>query len=321
MSEEKMTAAFAASVEFFIGTLSELLILFVLISMLVFVLQDRFPAKRIQALLSSGRGYFTAAVLGAITPFCSCSTLPMVVGMLRANAAFGPVMTFLLTSPLLNPVLVVLLFTVFGGPFTLLYSLGVLLISLTAGMVLSFFRFERFVTLPELTPCGCSANAPGEDERGQNELKPTLWSFNYLRSLFVRAVSETKSFLPHLLFGVLVGAVIHGYVPADFFNSLSSLNSWLLIPVAALIGIPLYVRASSMLPLALSLVGKGMSYGSVMALTIGGAGASLPEMIILKRIFQWPLMLAFVGVVFLTACITGFSIDTFLNNDSFGLGA
>ncbi len=321
MSQEKMTTAFAASVEFFIGTLSELLILFVLISMLVFVLQDRFPAKRIQALLSGGRGYFTAAALGAITPFCSCSTLPMVVGMLRANAAFGPVMTFLLTSPLLNPVLVVLLFTVFGAPLTLLYSLGVLLISLTAGMVLSFFRFERFVTLPELTACGCSASAPGQDLRGEDEAKPTLWSFNYMRSLFVRAVSETKSFLPHLLFGVLVGAAIHGYVPADFFKSLSSLNSWLLIPVAALIGIPLYVRASSMLPLALSLVGKGMSYGSVMALTIGGAGASLPEMIILKRIFQWPLLLAFVGVVFLTACLTGFSIDTFLNNGSFGLGA
>jgi uncharacterized membrane protein YraQ (UPF0718 family) len=316
MSGEPMSGAFAASVEFFISTLTELLILFVLISMLVFVLQDRFPAKRIQALLSGGRGYFTAAALGAITPFCSCSTLPMLVGMLRAKAAFGPVMTFLLTSPLLNPVLVVLLITVFGGPLTLLYSLGVLLISLTAGIILSFFRFERFVTLPELTSCGCSAGSSSEDL-----VKPNQWSNTYFRSLFVRAISETKSFLPHLLFGVLVGAVIHGYVPADFFKSLSSINSWLLIPIAALIGIPLYVRASSMIPLALSLVGKGMSYGSVMALTIGGAGASLPEMIILKRIFQWPLMLAFVGVVFITACITGVSIDVLLHNGSFVLGA
>lgn len=321
MSGEKMAGAFAASIEFFIGTFSELLILFVLISMLVFVLQDRFPAKRIQALLSGGRGYFTAAALGAITPFCSCSTLPMLVGMLRANAAFGPVMTFLLTSPLLNPVLVVLLFTVFGGPLTLLYSLGVLLISLTAGMVLSYFRFERFVTLPELTSCGCSGGSSNQDVRGEDALKPNQWSLNYVRSLFVRAVSETKSFLPHLLFGVLVGAVIHGYVPAEFFKSLGSLNSWLLIPIAALIGIPLYVRASSMIPLALSLVGKGMSYGSVMALTIGGAGASLPEMIILKRIFQWPLLLAFIGVVFITACMTGVSIDLLLHSGSFAMGA
>ncbi|MDZ7869264.1 MAG: permease [Rheinheimera sp.] len=321
MSGEQMAGSFAASVEFFIGTFSELVILFVLISMLVFVLQDRFPAKRIQALLSGGRGYLTAAALGAITPFCSCSTLPMLVGLLRANAAFGPVMTFLLTSPLLNPVLVVLLFTVFGGPLTLLYSLGVLLISLTAGMLLSFFHFERFVTLPELTSCGCNGGASNDNVRGEDVLKPTQWSFNYIRSLFVRAVSETKSFLPHLLFGVLVGAVIHGYVPADFFKSLSSINSWLLIPIAALIGIPLYVRASSMIPLALSLVGKGMSYGSVMALTIGGAGASLPELIILKRIFQWPLMLAFIGVVFITACITGMSIDLLLHNGSFAMGA
>jgi len=315
MSGEKMAESFAASVEFFIGTFSELLILFVLISMLVFVLQDRFPAKRIQALLSGGRGYFTAAALGAITPFCSCSTLPMLVGMLRANAAFGPVMTFLLTSPLLNPVLVVLLFTVFGGPLTLLYSLGVLTVALVAGWVLSLLRFERFVTLPELTSCGCSAGASS-----QEVARPAQWSFDYGRSLFVRAIRETSSFLPHLLFGVLVGAVIHGYVPADFFKSLSSINSWVLIPIAALIGIPLYVRASSMIPLALSLVGKGMSYGSVMALTIGGAGASLPEMIILKRIFQWPLLLAFIGVVFLTACLTGVSIDTFVHNGNFGLG-
>lgn len=321
MSVEKMAESFAASVEFFIGTFSELLILFVLISMLVFVLQDRFPAKRIQALLSGGRGYFTAAALGAITPFCSCSTLPMLVGMLRANAAFGPVMTFLMTSPLLNPVLVVLLFTVFGGPLTLLYSLGVLLISLTAGRVLSYFRFERFVTLPELTSCGCSANLLKENVPAGDVLKPSQSPLHYIRSLFVRAVNETKNFLPHLLFGVLVGAVIHGYVPAEFFKSLASLNSWLLIPIAALIGMPLYVRASSMIPLALSLVGKGMSYGSVMALTIGGAGASLPEMIILKRIFQWPLMLAFVGVVFITACMTGVSIELLLHNGKFVVGA
>lgn len=315
MSDEKMTAAFTSSVEFFVSTLSELLFLFVLISMLVFVLQDRFPTKRIQALLSGGKGYFTAAALGAITPFCSCSTLPMLVGLLRANAAFGPVMTFLLTSPLLNPMLVVLLFTVFGGPLTLLYSVGVLAIALVAGMLLSFFHFERFVTLPELTRCGCSGSASSQDA-----VKPPLWSINYVRSVFVRSIRETKSFLPHLLFGVLVGAVIHGYVPADFFKSLSNLNSWILIPIAALIGIPLYVRASSMLPLTLSLVGKGMSYGSVMALTIGGAGASLPELIILKRIFQWPLLLAFIAVVFLTACLTGISIDIFLHNGNFGLG-
>ncbi len=308
MNEPMFSPAFAASVEFFIGTLSELLLLFILISMLVMVLQDRFPAARIQALLSGGRGYLTAAALGAITPFCSCSTLPMLVGMLRANAAFGPVMTFLLTSPLLNPVLVVLLLSVFGAALTLLYSAAVLLIALTAGVLLSWLNFQRFVTLPELKSCSCSSDAAVATPAPARS-----FSGPYLQSLFGRALTETKSFLPHLLFGVLVGAVIHGYIPTGFFQQLGNLNQWILIPIAALLGIPLYVRASSMIPLALSLVGKGMSYGSVMALTIGGAGASLPEMIILKRIFQWPLLLAFIAVVFLTACITGFSIDFLLN--------
>lgn len=307
MNEPMTAPSFAASVDFFIGTLSELLLLFVLISMFVLVLQDRFPAKRIQALLSGGRGYLTAAALGAITPFCSCSTLPMLVGMLRANAAFGPVMTFLLTSPLLNPVLVVLLLSVFGPTLTLLYSGAVLFIALTAGVVLSTLNFQRFVTLPELVSCACSSAVAAD-----MPLTPPPFSASYLQTLFKRALLETKTFLPHLLFGVLVGAVIHGYVPSVFFQQLSALNHWLLIPIAAVIGIPLYVRASSMIPLALSLVGKGMSYGSVMALTIAGAGASLPEMVILKRIFQWPLLLAFIAVVFLTACLTGFSIDALL---------
>lgn len=309
MNEPMFSPAFAASVEFFIGTLGELLLLFILISMLVMVLQDRFPAARIQALLSGGRGYLTAAALGAITPFCSCSTLPMLVGMLRANAAFGPVMTFLLTSPLLNPVLVVLLLSVFGPALTLLYSAAVLLIALLAGVLLSWLNFQRFVTLPELKSCGCSSS----DAAVAAPAPERSFSGPDLQSLFGRALTETKSFLPHLLFGVLVGAVIHGYIPTGFFQQLGNLNQWILIPIAALIGIPLYVRASSMIPLALSLVGKGMSYGSVMALTIGGAGASLPEMIILKRIFQWPLLLAFIAVVFLTACITGFSIDFLLS--------
>jgi len=308
MNELMFSPAFTASVEFFIGTLSELLLLFILISMLVMVLQDRFPAARIQALLSGGRGYLTAAALGAITPFCSCSTLPMLVGMLRANAAFGPVMTFLLTSPLLNPVLVVLLLSVFGAALTLLYSAAVLLIALTAGVLLSWLNFQRFVTLPELKSCSCSSDAAVATPAPARS-----FSGPYLQSLFGRALTETKSFLPHLLFGVLLGAVIHGYIPTGFFQQLGNLNQWILIPIAALLGIPLYVRASSIIPLALSLVGKGMSYGSVMALTIGGAGASLPEMIILKRIFQWPLLLAFIAVVFLTACITGFSIDFLLN--------
>ncbi|ALS96822.1 permease [Lacimicrobium alkaliphilum] len=295
-------AMFYEAVRFFVTTLAELLVLFVLISMLVIWLQHKLPRARVQALLSGGSGYFSAAAMGAITPFCSCSTLPMMVGLLRSKAAFGPVMTFLFTSPLLNPVLMVLLWSLFSLPLMLLYMSMVLLVAVSSGLLLQYFGFERFVVLPQ--------EAVGSVATSQVKGAPSLVG------LFKQAVRETRSFLPYLLLGVLAGSLIHGYVPASLLASVSSNGQWWLIPLAAAGGILLYIRASTMLPLAASLVAKGVSLGPVMALTIGGAGASLPEMIMLKRIFHWPLMLAFILVVLGMACVTGFGIQFLLEGQS-----
>lgn len=302
-----MSEVLSASLHFFVSTLTELLVLFVAITMFVLWLQQKFPAEKIQALLSGGSGYFSAAALGAITPFCSCSTLPMLTGMLKARADFGPVMTFLFTSPLVNPMLVALLLSVFGWQLTLIYSVSVLGISLLAGYLLAYFGFDRYVILvqPQSSCCNVSTAAPTPATKPA----PATQNFAATSALFFEALQETKKLLPHLVLAVLVGTLIHGYVPAEFFAQLAGQAGGWLIPLAALLGIPLYVRASSMIPLALSLVAKGMTYGSVMALTISGAGASLPELIILKRIFHWPLLLAFIAVVFSTACLTGFAID------------
>ena len=302
-----MSEVLSSSLHFFVSTLAELLVLFVGISMFVLWLQQKFPAAKIQALLSGGSGYLSAAALGAITPFCSCSTLPMLTGMLKAHADFGPVMTFLFTSPLLNPMLVVLLLSVFDWQMTLIYSMAVLGISLLAGYLLAYFGFERYVILaqPQSSCCNANAAAPAP----ATTTTTATPNFAATGALFFEALQETRKLLPHLALAVLVGTLIHGYVPAEFFRQLVGQADIWLIPLAALLGIPLYVRASSMIPLALSLVAKGMSYGSVMALTISGAGASLPELIILKRIFHWPLLLAFIFVVFSTACLTGFAID------------
>ncbi|KKO45428.1 permease [Arsukibacterium ikkense] len=287
------------SAQFFVIVFSELVLLFVLISMLVSWLQLKIPKARVQALLSGKSGYMLAAGLGAITPFCSCSTLPMMVGLLRAKAAFGPVMTFLFTSPLLNPFLIAMLWVIFGFKLLLIYSVAVLAVAIGSGVILQTLNFQRYVTLPQPANSCCGA--------AQDSMSPPPgWSF---KGLAQHAIKETRSFLPHIALGVAVGAVIHGYVPASLLAGLASSNPWWLIPAAALSGILLYVRASTMLPLAATLVAKGVSLGTVMALTIGGAGASLPEMIILKRIFQWPLMLAFVLVVLGTAILTGCSIQ------------
>jgi uncharacterized protein len=298
MESIMLNPALFNAVKFFIITFSEMLLLFVLISLLLVWLQYKLPKHKVQALLNGQSGYFTAALLGAITPFCSCSTLPMMVGLLRANAAFGPVMTFLFTSPLLNPVLIALLWLMFGLKLTLIYSVGVLSLAILSGIVLQHFNFQRFVVLPDSS---CSANSTTE-----NTTRLT-W-----RTALQQAIMQTRGFVPHLALGVAVGSIVHGYVPDSILQQMSTDNSWWLIPTAALSGILLYVRASSMLPIAASLVAKGVSLGAVMSLTIGGAGASLPEMIILKRVFQWPLMTAFILVVLGTACATGFSINLLL---------
>ncbi len=129
------------------------------------------------------------------------------------------------------------------------------------------------------------------------------------KKLLVDTSKQFISFAPYMMIGVAVGALLHGYVPQNAFENLQGYNVIVIIPLAAVIGVFLYVRASTMVPIATALIAKGMTMGSVISLTIAGAGASLPEMIMMKRMFHWPLMFAFIFVVFATACITGFAIE------------
>ena len=323
MAQQAVSAA-----EFFIWTLSELAILFLLISIFVSYINFKLPPETIKRVLAGNRGYGIAVSLGAVTPFCSCSTLPMTIGLLKARAAFGPVMTFLFTSPLLNPFIVGLFVVSFGLKITVIYSLFVVMLAVCSGAMLQYLNFDRFIkrdlfesanqsscdAADESASTGCGSSC-GEEQgvketktSGCNESPVKVNKINY-RSLINESLSQFVSFLPYMMLGVGIGAVLHGFVPASFFSDLSTTNVYLLIPTAAIVGVFLYVRASTMVPIALSLSAKGMSMGAIMSLTIGGAGASLPEMIMLKRLFQWPLLFAFILLVFTTACLTGLAIE------------
>lgn len=295
---------------FFITTFTELAVLFIIISFVVSVINDKLPPEKIKKLLSGNRGYGIAVSLGALTPFCSCSTLPMTIGLIKARAAFGPVMAFLFTSPLLNPFIVGLFWITFGAKVTLIYGVFVILLAIVSGYFLEKFHFERFIKEDLLKP-SCDEKS-GNDKKGvskstyaQNQQpKPQHW-----KKLLLDTTKQFISFAPYMMIGVAVGALLHGYVPQNAFDNLNGYNVVAIIPLAAVVGVFLYVRASTMVPIATALIAKGMSMGSVISLTIAGAGASLPEMIMLKRMFHWPLMFAFIFVVFATACITGFAIE------------
>jgi len=297
------------ALEFFIVVFSELAILFIAISFVVSFINQKLPPEKIKRLLSGNRGYGIAVGLGAVTPFCSCSTLPMTIGLIQARAAFGPVMAFLFTSPLLNPFIVGLFWLTFGAKITLIYGVFVVVLAMISGVILEKLKFDRFIRADILNkpangtckedscnPDGCADQA--------TEIRALKW-----KRLFIETIKQFISFAPYMVMGVAVGAVLHGYVPENAFSSLAGQNLLLLIPLSAIIGVFLYVRASTMVPIATSLVAKGMAMGAVMSLTIAGAGASLPEMIMMKKMFHWPLLIAFVFVVFATACITGFAIE------------
>lgn len=304
------------SADMFIQLFVELSLLFIIISYAVALINQKLPAEKIQKLLGGrqGRGYLTAAALGAVTPFCSCSTIPMLIGLLKARAGFGPTMTFLFTSPLLNPIVIALFIPVLGLQVTLWYAGLALSASIIAGGLLQYFGFNRYIKQEMLKTkaSGCSTSGDvnqvtsccGSTEK-QNE--PTIW-----QKAWEESWSLFRSMFPYMLIAMLIGAFVHGFVPADFFAEVAGADNPAAIPTAALIGIPLYIRVTALLPLVGSFIAKGVSIGAIIALVIGSGGASLPEMILLRRLFYWPLMLAFLVVIFSMAVISGFTFNLFV---------
>ncbi|MEZ9175215.1 permease [Vibrio kanaloae] len=321
---------------------TELIILFLAISYIVGVLQDFLTPEKIQSILSSknGKGYFIAALLGSITPFCSCSTIPFLKGLLRAKAGFGPMMVFLFASPLLNPVIIGLFVVTFGWKIAIFYFSIAMTVSVVAGYVLEKLGFERYVK-PEAyeavgaSACGTSCSDSSEKKAvdksaplaaknsccGDSEPKVEVSCCSADGSAAATIVEEKESgrwlriwhstwkdfkqVFPYLMLGIAIGSFIYGFIPTDLIAEYAGEATWYAIPVAAIIGIPLYIRAEAVIPLSAALVKKGMALGSVMALIIGSAGASLTEVILLKSIFKNQMIAAFLFVILTMAMAAG----------------
>ena len=267
----------------------ELTLLFLLISYIVGALQEYIPPAKIQSILSgkNGKGYLVAGLLGAITPFCSCSTIPFLKGLLRAKAGFGTMMVFLFASPLLNPIIIGLFAVTFGLGVTVFYFVLAMGVSVIAGYSLEKLGFERFIkgeayVEPQVSSCGSGC---------------TKTPVNKWRAIWQVTWVDFKKVLPYLMGGIALGSLIYGFMPTEFVSAMASEENPLAVPIAAIIGIPLYIRAEAVIPLSAALAAKGMSLGAVMALIIGSAGASLTEVILLKSIFKNQMIVAFLTVI------------------------
>jgi len=287
----------------FLSLMGELTFLFILINFLVNLLQQHLSEEKIQQILGSqnGNGYFTAALLGSMTPFCTCSTIPILKGLIKAKAGFGPTMVFLFTSPLLNPMIIIIFATMFGLKITIFYMTLALGYSLSASIILSKLNFDKYLII-ENNSNSCSCTSQSANKTPSSDFMLALNN----------SWKEFLSILPYLIISALIGAIIYGYIPNDFISRYINQDNKFAIPVAAVIGIPLYVRASILIPLASVLVAKGVSLGAMLALIIGGSGASLPELIMLKSLFRLPLLLTFIFIILSMAIFGGYAIQIIL---------
>lgn len=274
----------------------ELTVLFIFISFLVSLLQQKFTEERIKQILNRPNkwtGYLYGTGLGALTPFCSCSTIPILAGLLSSKAPFGPSISYLIASPLLNPVIIIMLWTLLGWKLTLYYFIIIVIFSMLIGIVWERLGLEHSVKKVKV-----------RRGNGTNDESVPKWRL---------AIRDAWSFfyplLPYLLIGVFIGAIIHDFIPQDIIVKYAGSDKPWAIPIASVIGIPMYIRAETMLPIGSALVGKGMGIGAVIALLIGGAGASIPEVVLLSKLFKRKLVVAFVISILSVAIITGFIVQ------------
>jgi uncharacterized membrane protein YraQ (UPF0718 family) len=338
---------FVTAGKFFFMIAGELVLIFVAVSFIIGLMMEYLPPSRVRDFLSNKLTwiqYFLGAGLGALTPFCSCSTVPITAGLLKGGVPFGPTMAFLFSSPVLNPIIIALLLSLLGIKVTVFYVVITFFGSIVLAALLSRLGMEKQVKpLLNFEVSCCSATEPLKDQPAtaaccasvnaepltlitlptieassccsvnlESVAAPPVPFKQKLKNASLAAVDTFKGVFWYLLLGAGIGAFIYGFFPQDIVVRLAGPGNPWSIPVAAAIGVPMYIRAETVIPIAAALVGKGMGVGTVLALVIGGAGASIPELIILNSMFKKRLIIAFALNVFVIAILAGYLVDVLM---------
>ena len=291
------------TLRFFIFEVPKVLMLLALIIFFVGIIRTYFTPEKTRKALK-GKSLFTgnvlAALLGIVTPFCSCSAIPLFLGFVEAGVPLGVTFSFLIAAPMINEVAVILLFGLFGWKVAVIYILTGLVIAIVSGWVMGKLKLEKYV----------------EDwvyklKRGNTENAEEKLLFGQRIKFGYIAVKEIVSKVwIYIVAGIAVGAAAHGYVPENFMAHLMGQSTWYSVPLSVLIGVPLYSNAAGIIPIVSVLIEKGVPLGTALAFMMSVIGLSLPEMIILKKVLKLPLILAFVGIVTAGIMIVGFLFNT-----------
>ena len=286
----------------FIFITTELFILFILITAIIEFIMMHINHDKLQKLLK-GKGIignFAGAAFGAITPFCACSTIPMTVGFLNAGLPFGAIMSFLISSPILNPIIIAMLIATIGSFNALIYFCIAFALSVIFGYLLEKLNFNQYVKQVRIS-AGASNN------RNEYAIMRKLPLSSKIALSLRAGWNSLRPILPYLFIGVSIGAAIYGYLPeGETIAKYAGESNVFAVPIASIIGIPLYIRAETAIPIAMSLITKGVGMGTAIALIIGGAGMAIPEMTMMAKIFKTKLLISFIVVIFLVAVTSGY---------------
>jgi hypothetical protein len=292
------------AVNFFVFDTIKIFLLLIVIIFFVSIIRSFLPPKKIRKILSHEKKYFgnvLAALLGIITPFCTCSAIPLFLGFLEAGVPLGTTFSFLVASPMINEVALVLLLGMFGWKIALLYIASGLVIAIFSGIIIGHLKVENLV----------EEFARQKEDGGLVKLSEVSWK---QRADYARRYTQSiiKKVWIYIIVGIGIGALIHGYVPTDFLAQYAGSGKWYAVPLAVLIGIPLYSNAAGIVPLVSVLTEKGVSLGTTLAFMMAVTGLSLPEFMILKKVMKPKLIAIFASIVGIGIIFTGYLFNLVL---------
>lgn len=290
------------TLKYFATIMVELVVLFLAISTIIALALSYIKEDKLKKWMS-GKGIWgniVAVLFGAVTPFCACSTVPITLGLLQAGVPFGTVMSFVISSPLMDPLVFILLGTFLGWKVAIGFLILTSAFSVVFGVLMEKMGWADQVKRVRIKDHG--------DEQQEEAPKQFLYR---LKKSFLKAWSDFKGVFVYMIIGVAIGSAIYGYLPEELLVRVAGPDNPFAVFVVALIGMPLYIRVESAIPIGLALLDKGASIGAVIALIISGAGIAIPELTMLASIFKKKIIIAFIVIVFVMAVISGLLFNLF----------
>lgn len=292
------------AVNFFFYDTIKIVILLFFISLIMGIINAYFPIERLRKFLSThrlyGLDYFLAALFGGITPFCSCSSVPLFIGFVKGGIPLGVTFAFLIASPLVSEVAVAMFLGTFGLKATLIYIISGTLLGMLGGFILGKMNLERYLS------DWVKAAQQQSDIQSENwEMEKTPF-FKRLPAIAKDSFGIVKGVFIYILVGIGIGAAMHGFVPEGFFENILSADKWWGVPVAVILAVPMYANAAGIVPIVEVFVAKGIPLGTAIAFMMAVIGLSIPEATMLKKVMTWKLVGIFFGVVTIFIILSGY---------------